>query len=194
MFNKKLLLTAIVSAMIVMTACGSENTIQSASGAIESSVDSMTSSEDSQATASESAESGAASTKDNLAGNTVAASSGSLLDTSDMFTDRDLEQDPDLTDAQSITLTSGEDVTITSEGTYVISGTATDVSIIVEAADTDKVQIVLDGVNAVGLRSGTEQLLEEREFPDVGQQEAPVVAAVCAPVIIENQQRAVGFV
>ena len=69
-----------------------------------------------------------------------------LLDTSDMFSDRDLEQEADLTNAEYITLTSGEDVTISAEGVYVISGTATDTSIIVEA-DSAKVQLVLDGVS-----------------------------------------------
>ena len=70
-----------------------------------------------------------------------------LLDTADMFTERDLEQEADLTDATNITLSDGEDVNITSEGVYVISGTASEVSIIVEVADTEKVQIVLDDVN-----------------------------------------------
>ena len=69
-----------------------------------------------------------------------------LLDTSDMFSDRDLEQEADLTNAEYITLTSGEDVTISAEGVYVISGTATNTSIIVEA-DSAKVQLVLDGVS-----------------------------------------------
>ena len=69
------------------------------------------------------------------------------LEVAEMFSDRDLAQEADLTDAQTIELTSGEDVTITEEGVYVLSGDATDVTIIVEAADDAKVQIVLDGVN-----------------------------------------------
>ena len=61
--------------------------------------------------------------------------------------DRDLEQSADLTDATYISLESNEDVTITSEGVYVLSGEAEDVTIIIEADDEAKVQLVLDGVS-----------------------------------------------
>ncbi|RKM61405.1 carbohydrate-binding domain-containing protein [Butyrivibrio sp. CB08] len=77
-----------------------------------------------------------------------ASTNGStLLDTSDMFSERDLEQEADLSEATYMTLESGEDITITEEGVYVIEGTAKDSSIIVEADDTAKVQLVLEGVN-----------------------------------------------
>ena len=66
-------------------------------------------------------------------------------DAEGMFSDRDLEQEADLSDATYITLESGQDVTITNEGVYVIQGSATDTSIIVET-DEAQVQIVLDGV------------------------------------------------
>ena len=81
---------------------------------------------------------------------TVATSTGTamvtLLDTSDLFSNRDLTQEADLTDATYITVVSGQDVTITEEGVYVLSGTATDVTIYVEAAEDAKVQLVLDGL------------------------------------------------
>lgn len=48
--------------------------------------------------------------------------------------------------ATYITL-SDEDVEITSEGTYVISGTLTDGQIYINVADTDKVQLVLNGAD-----------------------------------------------
>ncbi len=67
--------------------------------------------------------------------------------TSDMFTDRDLEQTVDTTDVTKYTVTSGKDINITKEGVYVISGTATNSTIYVEADDEAKIQIVLDGVN-----------------------------------------------
>jgi len=70
----------------------------------------------------------------------------SLLDTSAMFTSRDLEQEADLTDAVEIELVSGEDVSITAAGVYVLFGTATDTTIVVDADDEAKVQLVLDGV------------------------------------------------
>ena len=41
----------------------------------------------------------------------------------------------------------GSTITITEEGVYVVSGTLEDGQIIVDASDSDKVQIVLDGVN-----------------------------------------------
>ena len=72
--------------------------------------------------------------------------SGSALDLTDIFTDRDLEQTADLSEAKSYTLSDGQDIEITSEGVYVISGSASNASIIVEAGDEDKVQLVLDGV------------------------------------------------
>lgn len=72
---------------------------------------------------------------------------GSILDTTELFSDRDLEQSADLTDAEYIQLKSGKDVLIEQEGVYVLSGDVEDVTIVVEAADDVKVQIVLDGVN-----------------------------------------------
>lgn len=49
-------------------------------------------------------------------------------------------------DSDAVQITDGS-VTITDEGTYILSGTMTNGMIIVEAEDTDKVQIVLDNVN-----------------------------------------------
>ena len=73
--------------------------------------------------------------------------SGGALETGDMFTSRDLEQEADLSDAQKLTITDGQNIEITTEGVYVISGTAANASIIVNAGSEDKVQIVLDGVS-----------------------------------------------
>ncbi len=73
--------------------------------------------------------------------------SGGALDTTDLFTSRDLEQEADLEDAQSYTITDGQTIEITSEGVYVISANASNASIVVDAGDEDKVQIVLDGVS-----------------------------------------------
>ena len=78
---------------------------------------------------------------------TTAAAMTTLLDTGDVFTSRDLNQSPDLSAATYITVVSGQDVTISDEGIYVISGKATDVTIYVQAAEDAKVQIVLDGVS-----------------------------------------------
>jgi hypothetical protein len=60
-----------------------------------------------------------------------------------MFTDRDLTQTVDTSSATTYTVSDGQNITITEEGTYVITGSASNVTITVEADDTAKVQIVL---------------------------------------------------
>ena len=74
-------------------------------------------------------------------------SGGSALDTASLFTDRDLAQTADTSSATKLTVADGENVSITDEGVYVVSGTAKDCTITVEADDAAKVQIVLDGVS-----------------------------------------------
>lgn len=101
------------------------------------------------------------------AGDETGAASGSgtsaapvEVDTSDMFTDRDLDGSYDAASAAAITFTgdsascasdavqiSGGTVTITGAGTYILSGTLNDGTVIVDAAETDKIQLVLDGAN-----------------------------------------------
>ena len=75
------------------------------------------------------------------------AASSLTLDTSDQFSDRDLEQTADLTGAEHVTVSDGQTVTIKTAGVYVISGTASNAQILVNAGDEDKVQLVLDGVS-----------------------------------------------
>ena len=80
------------------------------------------------------------------------------IDTSDMFTDRDLEGIYDESEEQTITLSDegcessaktveidGQTVTITEEGVYLVSGSLSDGQIVVDAAYDAKVQIVLNG-------------------------------------------------
>ena len=73
--------------------------------------------------------------------------SNTSADSSSVFTDRDLTQTADTSSAKKLTLSDGKDTTITEAGVYVISGTAKDASIIVDAADDAKVQIVLENVS-----------------------------------------------
>lgn len=68
-----------------------------------------------------------------------------LLDVSQMFTDNDKEIGYDTSAAKTIEL-SGESVTISEEGTYVISGTLTNGQIIVDTNENAKVRLVLNGV------------------------------------------------
>ena len=70
-----------------------------------------------------------------------------IYSASELFTDRDLEQTADLTNAEYYTVSDWNDITITSEWVYVLKWTAKNVTVFVEAWDQDKVQIVLDGVS-----------------------------------------------
>ena len=66
----------------------------------------------------------------------------------DMFTDRDLETEYDESIAQKITVSeSNSDIKITAGGTYILSGSTSDGSVTVDVPDTDKVQLVLNGVS-----------------------------------------------
>ncbi len=98
---------------------------------------------------------------DTLATDTLAANGTvgeTLPDVSQLFTDRDLSGSYDPAECTAISLTgdgasssgssvavTGNTVTITDEGTYLLSGSLEGM-VVVEAADTDKVQLVLDGV------------------------------------------------
>jgi len=83
-----------------------------------------------------------------------------VLDDTDVFTDRDLDPSYDESEAITIALSDsgstvsgggvdidGSTVTITTAGTYVVSGTLSDGRIVVNADDSSKVQIVLDGAS-----------------------------------------------
>ena len=89
-----------------------------------------------------------------------AAMSEADIDITDMFTKRDLAGTYEESEAVKITLSGKtatcdssnvqiEDgvVTIKAAGVYVLSGTLTDGTIVVDAGDDDKVQLVLDGVS-----------------------------------------------
>ena len=77
---------------------------------------------------------------------TANVTSNGAIDASSIFSDRDLRQTYDLTDAVYYDLSSGQDISITKEGVYVISGSAENASVIVDAGDNDKIQLVLNGV------------------------------------------------
>ncbi len=65
---------------------------------------------------------------------------------SEIFTERDMEQEADTSDAESYTLSDGKDITITKAGVYTITGSAKNATIIIDAADDDKVQLELGGI------------------------------------------------
>ena len=91
---------------------------------------------------------------------TTSSSSINEADTSDMFSDRDKEVGYDESESVTISLADNSSscesdavsitentITIKDEGTYILSGSLSDGMVIVEAEDTDKVQIVLNGVS-----------------------------------------------
>lgn len=118
------------------------------------------------------------STADGTAGNgSGSAAEAAEVDFSqtdaDMFTNRDYNADYDESSSVSIQLNgdsaqassnsvqiSGSTITITEEATYVISGTLSDGMIIVNATDTAKLQLVLDGVSINSATSAPLYILE----------------------------------
>ncbi len=70
-----------------------------------------------------------------------------IFSADELFTSRDLKQTPDLTGAAAYTVADGQDIHITAAGVYVLTGTASNVTVYVEAGKDDKVQLVLDGVS-----------------------------------------------
>lgn len=99
-------------------------------------------------------------------GSTSTDSSAQGIDVSNMFSDRDkeigydeenstvikLSDDSTTCDSDAVQI-SGNTVTIIDEGTYILSGTLTDGMVIVDAEGTDKVQLVLDGVDITSAES-----------------------------------------
>ena len=154
MLRKEKITTALMTVFIVsslaLTACSSTDV----SEMLSSSTGTEATTDTTEPTMEKELSESVTNTQDeNLSSSSASASSDTLIDTSDLFSERDLEQEADLTDAYYMTLESGENISITQEGVYVISGTATDVTITVEAADTDKVQIVLDDASITNTTS-----------------------------------------
>ena len=78
---------------------------------------------------------------------TLNYSKNSPLDTTNMFTQTDLTQTVDTTNAKKITLEDGKDVTIDAAGTYIITGTAKNSTVIVNASVDAEVHLVFDNVS-----------------------------------------------
>ena len=142
-------ITFVLSAALLLGACG-----QSAGAVSDASPDRSTS----EQTGSLSAQTGTAQTAatQTSAAQTEAAQTGA----SDLFTGRELDPSYDEGTAVRITLSdsgaacdgagvsvSGGKVTITDEGVYLLSGTLSNGSVIVDAEKTDKIQLVLDGAS-----------------------------------------------
>ena len=106
------------------------------------------------------------STQQNTEQNTESSSAVAEIDTSDMFSDRDKEVGYDESESVAISLADNgsscesdavsiteNTVTIKEEGTYILSGSLSNGMVIVEAEDTDKIQLVLNGVSISSTQS-----------------------------------------
>ena len=115
---------------------------------------------------------GTASESGNGSSDSAAAADFAQTD-ADMFTDRDYETDYDESECVRIELNgdtasassdsvkiSGTTVTITEEAVYLVTGTLEDGMIVVDAPDTAKLQIVLDGVDINSATSAPLYILE----------------------------------
>ena len=139
-FYTGLILTAALTGCTASSAAASTETqVQESSAEIEQETVTETTQEQASVNTEETASSAITTT--------VSAYADGILDTSDLFTERDLTQTADLSNAVQYTVQDGQDITISEEGVYVISGTASEVTITVDAVDDAKVQIVLDGVS-----------------------------------------------
>lgn len=123
------------------TGTGSSTVVESA----ESGADSAASESVAESTAETEAETSTETAETEQSGS---ENNTSTATDNDFFTDRDLEQTADTSEAQAITVESSQDITISEEGVYILTGTAENSTIIVDVADDNaKVQLVLDGLN-----------------------------------------------
>ena len=83
-------------------------------------------------------------TTESTATNT-ATSTASELKASNVFTDADKDTSYDESNSKVITL-NNESITINKEGTYILSGTISNGQVVVDATNTSKIKIVLNGV------------------------------------------------
>ena len=85
-------------------------------------------------------------TKTEQVTSTANTTSGGMINTSELFTNRDLTQTADTYGATIYTVSDNQNITITAEGVYILQGSANNVTVTIEAGDEDKVQLLLDGV------------------------------------------------
>ena len=86
------------------------------------------------------------STESNISTNSTTnntTSSSTQISSSDIFTDRDLEQSIDTSNATKYNVSDNKTITIDKEGIYVITGSAKNAQIVVNTDDESKVQLVL---------------------------------------------------
>ncbi|MEE3491680.1 carbohydrate-binding domain-containing protein [Ruminococcus sp.] len=145
---KKMIVVLLTLLMITaaLTACGKAQD-QSAGSNASADTSAKTAETTAAASATQTAASstGAKLSQPNEVVTTANVTSNGAINATELFSDRDLKQTADLTDAVYYDLSDNSNITITKEGVYVISGSASNVSVIIEAGDNDKVQLVFNG-------------------------------------------------
>lgn len=144
--TKRKLTAILLCGLLLLSGCGAQNAAEDASST--------------------------ADTETTSSGN-ITATTISAIDTSSVFSDRDLSGTYDESEAIPIVLNGdsascgsssvvidGSTITITAEGIYLISGTLNDGQIIVNAGDTEKVQLVLAGADITSSTSAAIYALE----------------------------------
>ena len=147
MMKKMNMISAVLAAIlaVTMTGCGmNRNTGTTAADPAVMSSDSVKKEESSENTEAASVEQEVSDTVEAVE---LSQKTGSAEQDSELFTKRDLAQTADLSDAQRITVSDGQTIGITDEDVYVISGTAKNCTIRINADDTAKIQLVLNGVS-----------------------------------------------
>ncbi|MGX8728122.1 MAG: carbohydrate-binding domain-containing protein [Lachnospiraceae bacterium] len=148
------LLATTIAASVIFVGCGNTAAKSSSQAAASTQTSSVAAAND-VSSSSKISPSEAASQDASAAGTTEESTANSAQTTklstsaseSEIFTDRDLCQSADLSGAETITVTDGQDVSITKEGVYVITGTAKNCTIRVDVTDSEKVQLVLDNAS-----------------------------------------------
>ena len=134
---KKMTLTAaavMLSALLAfaMTGCTGSQTVTDSGSTVQ-----ITASQEEAGTASESSEAAAESVAEAQQSNTSAeasavsftGSSSGMIDTTSLFTERDLAQTADLSAEETIAVSDGETVSITKAGVYVLTGSAAECTV-----------------------------------------------------------------
>ncbi len=142
--------TKLAASMAVLALASSAAGCDAASSTATDAAASSTASSSASKTTPDATETAQEETQANTASYAVTEipdSLGGIFTAADQFTETDLAQGVDTSNATRLEVKDGEDMTITDEGVYVISGSASEATIRVEAADTAKVHLVFDNVS-----------------------------------------------
>lgn len=139
-FFRVLFPAAVLGLSIMLTAYAANSSNASETTAAESTISSKTS----EASETSEAAEGADGEKE--------AAGEENTSSDEWYSDRDMEQSPDTSDTKTIEVTDGQILSITEEGTYILQGTASDCTVLVNAPEA-KVQLILDNVTVTNTSS-----------------------------------------